>query len=287
MASDRRLGWGLAALGMLLVSTDSVFVRASETSSWNIAFLVAILAIPVQAVLHHFFGRPVSVASLKADWKPLIAVAALAAVTQLAFIVALTKTDIANVVVIVAASPLLAALVAWLALREAPTRVVAIAIAITMVGIGIVVSGSIGGPNLEGDLIAVLAIASFAASLVVWRRYPDLNRFVALGLSGLLMALMAAPFTTLGDLDARAYWAAAGMGLVFNPLGRIAHSNAPRFAPTAEVALFTPVETVAGTVWALIFFSEVPAVATVFGGVIVIAGVLFGTVASSRSPPQL
>ena len=73
------------------------------------------------------------------------------------------------------------------------------------------------------------------------------------------------------------------MGLCFNPLGRLAHTNAPRFAPVSEVALFTPIETVAGTVWAALFLSELPRPAAVVGAAVVVAGVVYGTVASSRS----
>ena len=81
-------------------------------------------------------------------------------------------------------------------------------------------------------------------------------------------------------MDTRAYLAVAAMGLCFNPLGRLAHSNAPRFAPVSEVALFTPVETVAGTVWAAVFLSELPRPAAVAGAVVVLAGVFYGTIAS-------
>ena len=60
------------------------------------------------------------------------------------------------------------------------------------------------------------------------------------------------------SLDVRAYLSIAAMGLVFNPFGRLALSNAPRFAPVADVALFSPIETVAGTIWAAAFFNEFP-----------------------------
>ena len=69
------------------------------------------------------------------------------------------------------------------------------------------------------------------------------------------------------------------MGLVFNPFGRVANTYAPRFAPVAEVALFTPIETVAASTWAWLAFSELPSTATFVGGAVVIAGVLYGTVA--------
>ena len=95
---------------------------------------------------------------------------------------------------------------------------------------------------------------------------------------------MTAPFADPLGLDARAYLCAAAMGLLFNTAGRIAHSNAPRFAPSSEVALFTPVETVAATLWAWLAFAEVPEATTMVGAAVIVAGVLYGTLAASLRP---
>ena len=89
------------------------------------------------------------------------------------------------------------------------------------------------------------------------------------------------------DIDGRALVAFIGMGFVFNPLGRLLHTHAPRYAPASEVAMFTPVETVAASIWAWIGFSEVPETWTVVGGVIVIVGMLYGTLGRSVPDPVL
>lgn len=268
---------------MLLVSTDSFFIRLADVDGWSISFLVAACAIPVQLVFNALFGSTGVREAVLASPKDMFGIAALAAVSQTAFIIAVTRTDVANVVVIVAASPILAAVFAWIVLREMTERRVWIAIGITIIGIVSVVSGSLGGANLAGDLLAVLAIVAFGANIVWWRRVPELNRFVTLALSAAIVMITTLPFADPFGLDARAYAAIAAMGLVFNPLGRVAHTNAPRFAPAAEVALFTPVETVAATTWAWLAFSETPSGATVVGGVIVILGVLYGTIGAQSA----
>ena len=84
------------------------------------------------------------------------------------------------------------------------------------------------------------------------------------------------------SLDLRAYLSIAAMGLLFNPFGRLALSNAPRFAPVADVALFAPIETVAGTIWAAAFFNELPRPVAAVGAVIVLIGVFYGTIATTR-----
>ncbi len=282
-SGDRRsLGWLLAGVGMLAVSTDSLWVRLSEAEAVDVAFWVACCALVVYSTFGRWIDRRPVGESLRRRRLPLAGVGVLGSVSQLSFITAITQTRVANVVAIVAASPLLAALCARLFLGERVTRRVALAIAVTMAGIAVIVFSSLGQPTLKGDFLALVAVAAFATSLTIWRRFPDMSRRAGLSISAVILlavtSLTASPFS----LDTRAYLAIAAMGLCFNPLGRLAHTNSSRFAPVSEVALFTPVETVAGTVWAALFLSELPRPTAVVGAVVVLAGVFYGTIASRR-----
>ena len=279
----RRLGWLLAGVGMLAVSTDSLFVRLSEAEAVDIAFWVACCALVVYSTFGRWIDRRPAMESLRRHRLPLVGAGALSSVSQLTFITAITQTRVANVVAIVASAPLLAALCARLALGERITRRVAVAIAMTMAGIAVIVSSSLGQPTLKGDFLALVAVAAFAVNMTIWRRYPDMSRRAGLSISAVLVVLVTSFAASPFSLDTRAYLAIAAMGLCFNPLGRLAHTNAPRFAPVSEVALFTPIETVAGTIWAALFLSELPRPAAVVGAAVVVAGVVYGTVASSTS----
>ena len=276
----RRLGWLLAAVGMVAVSTDSLWVRLSQAEALDIAFWVACCALVVYSTFGRLLDRRPAMESLRRHRLPLVAAGALSSVSQLTFITAITQTRVANVVAIVAASPLLAALCARLALGERITRRVATAIAVTMAGIAVIVSSSLGEPTLKGDFLALVAVTAFAINMTIWRRNPDMSRRAGLSIGAVIVILVTSFVASPFSLDARAYLAIAAMGLCFNPLGRLAHTNAPRFAPVSEVALFTPIETVAGTVWAALFLSELPRPAAVVGAAVVVAGVLYGTVAS-------
>ena len=273
----RRLGWLLAALGMLFVSTDAFFVRLSEVDAWTIGFLMAcgsVISLGGVAI-----ARRDSVPAGTPLLSPMmLVIGALNAVTQMLFITAVTRSEVSNVVVIVAAAPLFAALIAWVALRERTERRVAAAIALTTIGIGSVMAGSLGTPTLDGDLIAVLAILAFAGTIVIWRRHPGLDRPRTLVVGSVIMAAGSSLFADWSAIDTRALLAGAGMGLIFNPTGRMLYSSAPRFAPASEVAVFAPVETVAATVWVWVAFGEQPTATTVLGGVIVISSVLLATV---------
>lgn len=278
MLDDRARGWALAAFGMLMVSTDSFFIRQADFDSWTIAFVFGVAStIALSAVYRVTSSEPPTAAFRRAPL-PFTGVVLLSAGTQLSFTAAVNHTAVSNVVVIVASTPIFAAVLAWLILRERTEPRVVAAIAATVIGIVVVVSGSLGEPRLDGDLLALTAVVLVTLSLLIWRRFPDINRPLALAGSSAAMAIATAPFASLGDAPLRVFIAAGLMGLAFNPIGRMSYTTAPKYAPTSEVALFTPVETVAATAWAWIFFSEEPSTRTVVGGVIVLVAVLYGTV---------
>jgi drug/metabolite transporter (DMT)-like permease len=264
---------------MLFVSTDSLFVRLGEGSGATMAFLMACgstLSLGLGAIVRPG-GRAAFRHSLLTTPRAILLAAVLGAATQFSFILAVTRTSVANVVVIVGASPIAAAIAAFFLLKERPERRVMGAIVVTAVGIGATMSGSLGSPSLGGDVVAVVAICAFGLSIVVWRKHPDLDRPSALALGSVVMALVTLPIVEWSSIDLRMLLAGGAMGLIANPLGRMLYTAAPRYVPTAEVALFAPVETVAATVWAWWAFAEVPAARTILGGVIVLAAIGLAT----------
>ena len=144
MTGGRRRGWVLAALGMLLVSTDSYFVRLADTDPWTIASLVSAFSLVLHLVLQRSIEGGAPVERFRAFPRGLATVGILSGCSPLFFIGALTRTDVANVVVIVAASPILAAVVGRVFFGERGDRQVGVAILITLTGVLIVVSASVG-----------------------------------------------------------------------------------------------------------------------------------------------
>lgn len=275
--TGRRRGWALAALGVFLISTDSLFIRWSEVDSWTVAFWVALFSLMLYSGVGLASGGGNPVVAFRSHAVPMMVVAVFSAASQIFFISAITRTAIANVAVIVAAAPVAATLLAMVVLGERARRRVWWAIAITIIGVLVIVSRSVGSPTLHGDLLAVGAVVAFAFNMTVWRRYGEMSRLLGLSLAAVLIAIVSAAAGASFALDARAWLALAAMGLAFNPVGRLCYTVAPRHAPASEVAMFAPVETVAAPLWAWLAFAEVPANTTVVGGVIVLAGMLYAT----------
>lgn len=273
---SHRRGVILAAAGMLAVSLDSLGIRLAEASSWDIAFWFGTFTFVAMLVLVPLLTKKQLWTVVRADGAPTMFSGLLQAASTTFFIVAINATTVSNTVVIVAAAPVLAALIARYFIGERTTLRVWLAIAASMAGILIVVSGSLGVGRIEGDLAAVVAILAFSGNLTLWRRYPSINRMAAVGLGGLTMALVAGfPADPFG-LGARAMLILAVLGGIAGPAGRVAIASATRYLSTAQVSLFTPVETVAATTWAWLFLNESPPPQTLVGGVVVLAAVAYG-----------
>lgn len=268
----------MAFFGMLIISTDSLITRAADAEGWDVAFWYGAFSAPAMALYLTVAerGRPLEAARRSG---PLVIVSGvLQTVSTTAFILAIKNTTVANVVVIIAAAPLVTAVLARLLLGERATARTWTAIAMAMGGILVVVSGSLGGGGFTGDLLAVVAITAFALNLTIWRRHPEMSRILVLTIAGVTTATAAASRATILGHPARTYLLIGLMGLLLGPLGRVALASATRYLTAAEVSLFTPVETVAATLWAWLFFTEVPGPTTWGGGLAIVAAVVYGTV---------
>ncbi len=276
-------GVAFAAAGSLLISLDSLGFRLTEETAWNNAFWVGCFITVAMAILVPLrTGRSVF-AVARSEGRMVWVSGALQAVSTNFFILAIDQTAVSNVVAIVAAVPMVAALVAHFTIGEKTAPRVWLAIATAIGGILIIVSGSVGAGTGLGDLYAVIAITGFATNLVIWRKHPSLNRQLIVGIGGFLIAVIAFIPAQPLEVDLSAILVLAVVGLFTGPAGRVSIATATRFLPAAQVGLFTPVETVAASTWAALFLDELPSTATVIGALVVVAAVTFGVTSSRES----
>ena len=267
----------MAFFGMLLVSSDSFFIRLADTEGFNVTFWIGVFSAIVLFGVSMIVHEVAPLRGIREGGWPLWLAGALQAGSTSLFVLAVTETSVSNVVVIIAAAPMFAAGLSSLVLHERTSRRVWLAIFAVIVGVLIVVGGSFGGGSILGDVYALGAIFLFACSLVLLRRHGEVNRTLMVGIAGLGMALIAVIPADLWGHSPTTWLALVLMGVVFGPLARVLLAVAPRHLPAAEVGLFTPIETVAASLWAWLFFDEAPKLATVLGGVVIVAAVLWGT----------
>lgn len=202
------------------------------------------------------------------------------------FMIALTKTTVANTLIVMSVSPLLTAFLAWLFLKQQIPQRTWLAIIAAFLGIlwmFICSMSDMDGQHLLGMLIAGAVPVAAAVNLIAIKRAGhgvDLIPAVLLGsvFSAALMFPLAWPLqASLHDIGLLAVLGFFQLGL---PCMLMVHAAKSMTAP--EVSLLALLEVLLGPLWTWLGAGEVPARETLIGGAVVIAALVFNELAAMQ-----
>lgn len=270
-----------AWLGILLVTGAAVawsyggaiqrFI--SEPDVWTVVFWRCLFAgLFLLAFMLLRDGVKGTLGLFRAMGWPGFFVAAGFACVSTCFVLAISMTTVANVVLMMAAIPLFAALFARLFLGEAISPLTWGAIAAVGLGVGIMVSASLGdGGSLPGLLLAASIAVVFAGMIVLTRRFTHIRMTPAASGGSFLAAAIAA--TQVGgfgvggpDLALLFAYGALNLGL-----GMALYVTGARMIPSALAGLLGTLEMILAPVWMALLHQEVPTGRTLLGGGLVLA----------------
>ena len=268
----RRRGQVYVALAAVAWSTAGVLQRelnvGTATQVAGRAFF-AIFALLAFVAISERRGTVRAFASMGRDE---LAVAGCTAIASGSFIVALNYTTVANVLFMQAVSPIAAAVIAWVALREPVARRTAVAMVVALGGVGLMVGGP-GGAHGVGLALSIVMTLAFAVGVVITRHRRDISMAPAICLSQVLVLVAVAPFSDPGSVEAHDLVLLVALGVGQMGCGLAFLVMGARLIPAAEVALITLLEVVLGALWVWLAFSERPSTATLIGGLIVLGAV--------------
>lgn len=263
----------LTAIGGLALTVDIPLIKLAAGEPWSI-LLVRSVATFCAALLVWLAWRAVS-----RDAPPLIpgragfAVAGLYGLSSLTFITAVYTTSTANLVFILAFNTMFAALLSWLFLKERPRPATFAAMAAMVVGVGIIVSDSVGSGNLFGDVMAACSAFFIASAITITRATGKDMGFTSL-VAVILPAAVALFMVADGGYRIDAPWWIIFNGVVIMPLAFFCLATGPKYISGPEVAMFYLLETVLAPLWVWLIFSEAPTTRSLIGGLILIAALV-------------
>jgi drug/metabolite transporter (DMT)-like permease len=271
-----RTAYIVTACGGLLFTLDLPLLRLSLTDQWTMVFARGILLfLAISAIWF--------VARKRGDDTPFIAggagllVAFTSALGNIAYINAIVYTSAANVVFIIALTPIIATAISRIVLGEKAHALTWTATCLAFAGVCIIAWDGILTAKPWGTLLALISAFCSACAFTVVRAT---GRKVAtsLAIGSLASAFVAAAFfgvslgslTNPGGIGVPAWVWLVLNGLVAIPLATILLAKGPRYLPTSDVSMFFLLETVLTPVWVWLIFREVPSPAVLAGGAIVI-----------------
>lgn len=271
-ASDYRRGALLVTGAIVVWSIAGVLARWVTVDPWTTLFWRSLFAAgALFAYLAARDGRAMFAGFARLGGVG-IAMGLCFAASMICFINALALTTVAAVLVFQAAAPLFAAVLAWLLLRERVARRTAIAIALTLCGVGLIVVQSADIGRLWGNIISAAMGLTYALTVVLARIRHDVPTTEATLLGVLVVAAVSAPMASFTvaphDMAVLAVFGVIQMGLAL-----IMFTTGVRLIPSADAGLISVLEAVLAPIWVWIAFAENPGAMTLLGGAVVIAAV--------------
>jgi drug/metabolite transporter (DMT)-like permease len=274
---EERVGFLLIFLSALMWSFGGAIARFIEADdSWTVVFWRSVWA---AAFLICFMiwrdGWHGTVKLFRGMGLPGLAVAFCFATASTSFVVALAYTTVANILLMQAGVPLLAALFAWVLFRERVALATWVAIAAVIAGVAIMVSESLDGAvSPIGDGLALLIAVMFSIATVITRRFAHVRMTPATCLGTMIAAAFAASQASQFGVSSSDMGFLFAFGVVNLGLGLAFFATGARLVPAAVAALLGTFEPILGPIWVWLIHSEVPSGRTIVGGTVVVTALL-------------
>jgi len=278
------------ATGVLLVAGAALFwssggllfrsIRGAEDwtiAFWRAVFMVAALLL-VLAVMER--GRVWS-AFMRAGWRGL-ASGLCFGIMMTGFMLALARTSVANTMMLMAAAPFFAALLAWAVLGERPRAAVWLTMIAAIAGIALMVATDLRPGALLGNLFALAIALAAAANIVVLRGAREINMIPAIVIGGVFSGLISLPLADHVGMGGVNLLLIFLLGVVQLGVGAILYIFGARHLPAAETTLIALLESVLAPLWVWLLLRETPTPYGLAGGALVLAALVALTLTAGR-----
>ena len=285
VATHRR-GFWLTLLGVLVLTPDTLLIRLIDIDPWTMNFWRGFM-MTFSLCIGYFLVWPRETFSdlMKLGFAGL-SIAVLYALNAISFVFAVNHTLVANVLIILASTPLIAALLSIIILKEYVSTPTWAAIIIGVIGVVIVVWDGIQAGNSLGNIFALLTALTLAVTFIIIRHYKHVNMIPATALGAALSALVAVPFADPMSVAPTNWGLLFLLGFIVMPLSFGLITFGLRLLPAPEVALLMLLETILGPLWVWIVINEMPGNLTFIGGTVIILAVGLQSLWRLKSPSK-
>ena len=281
---------GLALLGALIITPDTLLIRLSGLEGWSLTvwrgLLIGISILVIWAIMA--WGQ------LLKDFRKIISlpfVVIMFATTgnNIAFNFAAIETSITIVLTALSTAPVLAAALSFLLLKETTTPQTWLAILITLLGVLIVIFSGGGataapaGNIFFGGFLGVMSALGLSTVFVFSRKSPDVPVLLAVGLGTILSGIIGLAGVSGDSLFSGTLWPVVVMGFGVMPMAMALLSIAPRYTAATNVSLFMLLEMVLGPFWVWLGTGEHPSLMMIAGAAIVLGTLIIYILSGTRN----
>lgn len=271
--SQTALGGVLVASSALIFGLAGVLTKSIASDPMAIVCWRGLVGFVLVGLYVAWRGKGRGRAAFALGWRGWL-IAGIGALASVAFIAAFKSSYVANVTIIYATVPLAAALLGRLVLGESLRGRTLVAALACLAGVALMVGAGLGRGTATGDALALAMTLLSALYVVMIRRFRDIPVVWAGAVSAAMLFVLGWFVTTPTDIGPHDAILLAAFGVSF-AAGVILWTEGARLIPAAETGLLGLLEVPAGILLAVLFLAERPPAATVGGGLVVLAAVIW------------
>lgn len=283
------LGLIMALAGALIITPDTLLIRLSGLEGWALSFWRGILIGFGLMVFWLMLERRKAITQIPMLLGgPAIIIIIANFFNAISFNFATMETSITVVVTALATAPLVAAVLGFFILGERMGMKTWIAVAISMVGVMIVIlngEGALDAPPGNvwlGGGLGFLAAFGIAVVFVTTRKHPDVPVLPACAIGTFVSGLVGYVGAPAGGIMAGDMMMILLMGLLVMPVSWGLLTLAPRYTSPTNVSLFMLLEMVLGPFWVWLGTGERPSPAMIGGAALVLVTLAFYFLAAAN-----
>ena len=280
----RQLAILLMIASSVVISFSGLLVRLLEAGPLVMNFYRALFLMGAILVLLFLRYRGAAIVRvIGVGWPGLMAGAMLAG-AGITFLQSMTHTTVANTLFVLGGIPFVTAGLAWIFLKEKPSRPTLVTMIIAFFGIVIMIGEGFTIGSVYGNLMALMTTFFFSIYAVIVRFNRQVDMLPAILISTVLIMAMTG-LTQRGELpiSKNDLWLCLLWGGVMSGFTSASFIVASRHIIAAELTIFMLLEFALGPVWVWLFVNEIPSKWTLAGGALVIVAVLGRSILELRA----
>ena len=276
-------GYILCLLGGFFLSWGGLIIRSFETNDiWQILLIRSFFFMIALIIFLVLTYKKNTIAVIKKSGLPAVVAGLFLSLSFVAYIVAMSKTSVANVVFIISTQTIFLAIFGYLFLREKINFKGFVAITLALVGIVVMIGDSIYQGTLFGNIVAFAIPINFTILVMIIRKFPKLDMVPAIFYSGIFSGLYGLFLSNNMYFSANDLLMGFLLGVPQLAFGFICVTIGTKTTPAVTVGLLMLLETIFAPIWVWIFLNETPPISVFTGGAIIIFAVILKSFDKSK-----
>jgi DME family drug/metabolite transporter len=277
-------GYILILMGAFFLSWGGLLIREIENADiWQVLFWRAFFFSLTLIFFLFFRYKKQAFHIIKKSGYPGLAYGFAMSLGFVAYIIAMTETTVANVLFIISSQTIWLAIFGYLFLKEKISLKTLFSIILAMIGITVMIGGSLDTGSLKGNLVALYIPINFAFLILLIRKFPKIDFVPALLIAGFLSMVYGFVMSETIVVSLYDLLIVFLLGSFQHAFGFICITIGARSTPAVIVGLLMLTEALFGPFWVWLFLNEIPPISVFLGGGIIIIAVIFKTLEQKYS----